>query len=155
MLLIADDLKEIDLILNTLNEPNLVSEVTVVRDGTEALDYLHHRGKYRDLSDEHPMVILLDFEMPQTDGIGILMQIKFDEHLNRIPIVMLTSSSDTRDLKICYQLGANAYVVKPLKYVDFIERVKMIGIFWMTVNEPPPRNLNNKENERNSTNFTG
>jgi CheY-like chemotaxis protein len=155
ILLIADDPKDIDLILSALSEPNLANEVIVVGDGTEALDYLHRRGKYRGSPDGYPMAILLDFGIPRMDGIQILMQIKFDEPLNRIPIVILSSSRDPQDVETCYQLGVNAYVVKPIKFVDFIEAVKIIGIFRTLINEPFPSSLKNKQNEHNSTNFTG
>jgi CheY-like chemotaxis protein len=157
ILLIADDPKDIDLILSALNEPNLTSEVVVVGDGTEALDYLHRRGKYRGLPDGYPIVILVlfDLEIRRMDGVEILMRIKFDEPLNRIPIVMLSSSRDPRDIETCYQLGDNAYVVKPIKFVDFIEAVRIIGIFWTLINEPLPRSLKNKQHERNSTNSIG
>jgi CheY-like chemotaxis protein len=110
----------------------------VVRDGAEALDYLYRRGAFAQEPDGNPIVILLDLKMPKVDGIQVLRQIKSDKDLQTIPVVILTSSRESRDMETCYQLGVNAYVVKPVKFADFVEAVREIGVFWALINEPPP-----------------
>lgn len=137
ILLVEDDPKDIELTINALSEYNLANDIFVVRDGTEALDYLYHRGVFAEEAEGSPVVILLDLKMPKVDGIQVLRLIKSDKQLQAIPVVILTSSSESRDLDICYQLGANAYVVKPVKFADFVESVKGIGIFWALINTPP------------------
>ncbi len=138
ILLAEDDPKDVELTIHALDEYNLANEIFVVRDGAEALDYLYHRGAFAQEPNGNPAVILLDLKMPRVDGLQVLKQIKTDEHLQMIPVVVLTSSNESRDLEACYQLGANAYVVKPVKFTDFIEAVKGIGVFWVLTNEPPP-----------------
>lgn len=140
ILLVEDDPKDIELTINALSEYNLANDVFIVRDGAEALDYLYHRGTFAHTTDDSPVVILLDLKMPKVDGIQVLRQIKSDKQLQAIPVVVLTSSSESRDLEICYQLGANAYVVKPVRFADFVESVKGIGVFWALINTPPPNN---------------
>jgi len=137
ILLVEDDLNDIELTLTALGEYNLVNEVVVVRDGVEALDYLYRRGKFEQRSSEYPIVILLDLKMPKLDGVQVLQQVKADQQLRLIPIVVLTSSRESRDLEECYQLGVNAYVVKPVRLAEFIEAIRQIGVFWMLINEPP------------------
>ncbi len=141
ILLAEDDPKDVELTLNALSEHNLANDVVVVRDGVEALDYLYRRGQFSSLPDGCPVVIMLDLKMPRMDGIEVLRQIKSDEKMRNIPIVILTSSRESRDLETCYQLGVNAYVVKPVKFVDFVEAVKEIGAFWAIINEPPPGSI--------------
>ncbi len=109
-----------------------------MRDGVEALDYLYRRGAFAQEPNGNPVVILLDLKMPKMDGIEVLKQIKTDKNLQTIPVVILTSSRESQDLQTCYQLGVNAYVVKPVKFANFIEAVKEIGVFWALINEPPP-----------------
>jgi CheY-like chemotaxis protein len=138
ILLAEDDLKDVELTVNALNEYNLANDILVVRDGVEALDYLYRRGEFTQEPDGNPIVILLDLKMPKMDGIQVLRQIKSDKNLQTIPVVILTSSGESQDMQICYQLGVNAYVVKPVKFADFIESVKGIGLFWALINEPPP-----------------
>lgn len=140
ILLVEDDPKDIELTINALSEYNLANDVFVVRDGAEALDYLYHRGAFAQVADGSPVVILLDLKMPKVDGIQVLRQIKSEKQLQAIPVVVLTSSSESKDLEICYQLGVNAYVVKPVKFTDFVESVKGIGVFWALINTPPPNN---------------
>ncbi len=140
ILLAEDDPKDVELTLNALSEHNLANDVLVVRDGVEALDYLYHRGEFATRPDGNPVLILLDLKMPRMDGIDVLKQLKSDAKMRTIPIVVLTSSRESHDLENCYQHGANAYVVKPVKFADFIEAVKQIGIFWALINEPPPAN---------------
>ena len=139
ILLAEDDPKDIELTLNALGEHNLANDVQVVRDGVEALDYLYRRGEFADRPDGNPVLILLDLKMPRMSGVEFLRQIKSDETMRTIPVVILTSSRESRDLETCYQLGVNAYVVKPVKFSDFIEAVKGIGVFWALINEPPPK----------------
>ena len=138
ILLAEDDLKDVELTINALNEHNLANDILVVRDGAEALDYLYRRGAFAQEPDGNPIVILLDLKMPKVDGIQVLRQIKSDKNLQTIPVVILTSSRESQDLQTCYQLGVNAYVVKPVKFSDFVEAVKEIGVFWALINEPPP-----------------
>jgi len=137
ILLAEDDLKDVELTINALNEHNLANDILVVRDGAEALDYLYRRGAFAQEPDGNPIVILLDLKMPKVDGIQVLRQIKSDKNLQTIPVVILTSSRESQDLQTCYQLGVNAYVVKPVKFSDFVEAVKEIGVFWALINEPP------------------
>lgn len=137
ILLVEDDPKDIELTLTALEEYNLANEVVVVRDGAEALDYLYRRGKFELRSSEYPIVILLDLKMPKLDGVQVLQQVKADQQLRLIPVVVLTSSRESRDLEECYQLGVNAYVVKPVRFAEFIEAIRQIGVFWMLINEPP------------------
>ena len=138
ILIAEDDPKDIELTLNALREHHLANDVLVVRDGAEALDCLYRRGKFAQEPDASPVVILLDLKMPKVDGIQVLKQIKSDKNLKTIPVVILTSSRESGDLETCYQLGINAYVVKPVKFTDFVEVVTEIGIFWALINEPPP-----------------
>lgn len=140
ILLAEDDPKDVELTLNALSEHNLANDVLVVRDGVEALDYLYHRGEFATRPDGNPVLVLLDLKMPRMDGIDVLKQLKSDAKMRTIPIVVLTSSRESHDLETCYQHGVNAYVVKPVKFADFIEAVKQIGIFWALINEPPPAN---------------
>jgi CheY-like chemotaxis protein len=138
ILLVEDDPKDIELTLSALNEPNLVNDIQVVRDGVEALDYLYHRGKFAQEPAGIPILILLDLKMPKLGGVQVLKEIKSDENLKSVPVVILTSSRESKDLEICYELGVNAYVVKPVKFAEFIAAVREIGIFWALINEPPP-----------------
>jgi CheY-like chemotaxis protein len=138
ILLVEDDPNDVEMTVNVLIKYNLANDIFVVRDGAEALDYLYHRGVFSKKNDGNPVVILLDLKMPKIDGIEVLRKIKSDNDLQMIPVVILTSSSESKDLETCYQLGANAYVVKPVKFADFVEAVKQIGIFWALINETPP-----------------
>lgn len=137
ILLVEDDPKDIELTLTALAEYNLANEIVVVRDGVEALDYLYRRGKFEQRSHGYPVVVLLDLKMPRLDGVQVLQQIKADEQLRLIPVVVLTSSRESRDLEECYKLGVNAYVVKPVRFTEFIKAIKQIGMFWVLINEPP------------------
>ena len=141
ILLAEDDLKDVELTVNALNEHNLANDILIARDGAEALDYLYRRGVFAQEPEGNPIVILLDLKMPKMDGIQVLRQIKSDENLQTIPVVILTSSRESHDLQTCYQLGVNAYVVKPVKFADFVEAVKEIGVFWALINEPPPNSI--------------
>jgi len=138
ILLVEDDPKDIDLTLAALGEYNLANEVVVVRDGAEALDYLHARGNYRSRARENPAVVLLDLKLPKVDGLEVLREIRADEKLKLIPVVVLTSSHEDRDMVASYKLGVNAYVVKPVDFHEFVNAVKELGVFWAVINEPPP-----------------
>ena len=127
-----------ELTLTALDEHNLANEVVVVNDGAEALDYLFCRGKFSMRTGNHPAVVLLDLKMPKVDGLEVLRAIKKDERLKSIPVVILTSSREEKDLVESYKLGVNAYVVKPVDFQQFIEAVKELGAFWAVINEPPP-----------------
>ena len=138
ILLVEDDPKDIELTLAALDEYNLANEIMVARDGVEALDYLYRRENFAHRPEGNPVVILLDLKMPRMDGVEVLRQLKADDQMHSIPIVILTSSRESRDLEKCYQLGVNAYVVKPVRFSEFVEAVKQIGVFWALLNEPPP-----------------
>jgi CheY-like chemotaxis protein len=138
ILLAEDSAADLELTLAALAEHHLANEVVVVRDGAAALDYLYWRGEYAGRPDGNPAVVLLDLKMPKVDGLQVLKQVKGDEVLRSIPIVMLTSSREEQDLVESYRLGANAYVVKPVDFTRFVEAVSRLGMFWAVVNEPPP-----------------
>ncbi len=138
ILLVEDSLNDIDLTLAALEEHHLANEVVVTRDGEEALDYLYRRGQYAGVDTPLPAVVLLDIKMPKVNGIEVLRQMKSDASLRSLPVVMLTSSKEEPDLASCYQLGANAYVVKPVDFQQFVDAVKQVGAFWAVLNEPPP-----------------
>jgi CheY-like chemotaxis protein len=138
ILVADDDPKDVELTLAALEEHHLANEVFVVNDGAEALDYLYYRGRYKLRARENPAVVLLDLKMPKVDGLEVLRTIKADEELKTIPVVILTSSREEQDLVSSYQLGVNAYVVKPVNFQDFIEAVKNLSAFWALINEPPP-----------------
>ncbi|MFZ5496060.1 MAG: response regulator [Verrucomicrobiota bacterium] len=138
ILLVEDSLKDIDLTLAALEEHRLANEVQVARDGAEALDYLYRRGTYAGRDDSLPVVVLLDIKMPKVNGIEVLRQLKSDPAMRSLPVVMLTSSKEEPDLATCYQLGVNAYVVKPVDFQQFVDAVKQVGAFWAVLNEPPP-----------------
>ncbi|MGH9317628.1 MAG: response regulator [Thermoanaerobaculia bacterium] len=138
ILLVEDNPNDIELTLAALAEHHLANEVVVLRDGAEALDYLHCRGEFGDRSNGNPALVLLDIKMPKVDGIEVLRELKSDDRLKTIPVVMLTSSREERDLVESYRLGVNAYVVKPVDFPAFIDAVKQLGGFWAVINEPPP-----------------
>jgi CheY-like chemotaxis protein len=138
ILLVDDSPRDTELALDALAQHNLANEVVAVRDGVEALDYLYRRGQYAARSAGHPAVVMLDLKLPKVDGIEVLRQIKSDPQLKVIPIVVMTSSREAQDLVKSYQLGANAYIVKPVQFQEFVEAVKLLGAFWAVVNEPPP-----------------
>ena len=140
ILLVEDNPQDVELIIEALNEHNLANNVVAVRDGVEAMEYLNYEGEFKNRIKGNPAVILLDIKMPRMDGIEVLAAIRRDEKLKALPIVMLTSSREEPDLKKCYDLGVNAYVVKPVNFKDFLDAVKHIGIFWAILNEQP-RNL--------------
>ena len=141
ILIVEDDPNDVELTLTALADYNLANEVVVTRDGQQALDYLHCRGEFNTRSPENPAVILLDLKLPKVDGLEVLQQIKSDEGLKLIPVVVLTSSHEEKDLMRSYSLGVNAYVVKPVDFHEFVNAVKELGVFWAVINEPPPGSL--------------
>ncbi|MFH0726926.1 MAG: response regulator [Pseudomonadota bacterium] len=141
ILLVEDDPNDIELTLTALAENNLRNEVVVTRDGVEALDYLYRRGPFAQRPVGNPLVILLDLKMPRLDGVQVLRQLKAEGQLRLIPVVVLSSSRESQDLEECYRLGANAYVVKPVRFSEFIEAVKQTGLFWALINESPPESV--------------
>ena len=138
ILLVDDSPRDTELALDALAQHNLANEVVTVRDGAEALDYLYRRGPFADRANGSPAVVLLDLKMPKVGGIEVLRQIKSDPQLKTIPVVVMTSSREEQDLVNSYQLGVNAYIVKPVQFQRFVEAVKQVGAFWAVVNEPPP-----------------
>ena len=138
ILLVEDNANDAELTMEALSEHNLANEVDLVRDGAEALDYLQRKGKYAEAEEGNLAVILLDLKLPKVDGLEVLRVIKADEILKFIPVVVLTSSREERDVIESYRLGVNAYVVKPVNFSEFINAVKELGAFWAIVNEPPP-----------------
>ena len=141
ILLVEDNERDVELTLAALEEYNLANEVIVARDGAEALDYLYQRGKYSDRVDGLPAVVLLDLNMPKVDGMEVLQRMKIDPVLKQVPVVMVTSSRVEQDLVRSYELGVNAYVVKPVDFQKFIESIRQIGFFWAIINEAPPSTL--------------
>lgn len=139
ILLAEDNPKDVELTIEALAEHNLANQVTVVKDGVEALEYLRCEGQYQGRSTGLPAVLLLDIKMPRMDGIEVLEAIRSDARLKELPVVMLTASREEPDLKKCYALGVNAYVVKPVDFKDFLTAVKHLGIFWALLNERPRR----------------
>jgi CheY-like chemotaxis protein len=138
ILLVEDDPKDVELTLTALEDYKLANEVVVAHDGAEALDYLFRRGNFANRSTDNPAVLLLDLKLPKVDGLEVLEQVKADAKLKLIPVVVLTSSHEERDMVTSYKLGVNAYVVKPVDFHEFVNAVKELGIFWALVNEPPP-----------------
>jgi CheY-like chemotaxis protein len=136
--MVEDDPKDVELSLNALEDYHLANEVVVVRDGEEALDYLTCRNAYADRSTGNPAVILLDLKLPKVDGLEVLRQVKSNEKLQLIPVVVLTSSHEEKDLVTSYRLGVNAYVVKPVDFHQFVNAIKELGAFWAVINAPPP-----------------
>ncbi len=127
--------------MTALEQYNLANEVVVAGDGEEALDYLYQRGKFMARASGNPAVLLLDLKLPKVDGLEVLQQIKSDDRLKMIPVVVLTSSREERDMVASYKLGVNAYVVKPVDFHEFVNAVKELGVFWALINEPPPGSI--------------
>jgi len=138
ILLVEDDPKDVELTLTALEDYHLANEVVVARDGEEALDYLCRRGAFAGRQGDLPAVLLLDLKLPKVDGLEVLRQVKSDEKLRIIPVVVLTSSHEEKDMVASYRLGVNAYVVKPVDFHEFVNAIKELGVFWAVINEPPP-----------------
>lgn len=138
ILLVEDSLNDIELTLAALKKNHLANEIVVARHGGEALDYLYRRGAHGGREPGHPVVVFLDLKMPKVDGLEVLRQMKGDELMKLIPVVMLTSSREECDLVASYRLGVNAYVVKPVGFDQFVGAIQQLGIFWAVLNETPP-----------------
>ena len=137
ILLAADSLADAEMAVDALREANLANPIVHVEDGVEAMEYLHRKGRFADRSDEDPAVLLLDIKMPRMDGLEVLQRIRADERLRRMPVVILSSSREESDLVRSWNLGVNAYVVKPVDIDQFFAAVKTLGKFWAVINETP------------------
>lgn len=138
ILLAEDNPNDVELIVTSLQTANLANEIVVTHDGAQALDYLFRRGSYAGRTEPPPAVVLLDLKMPKVDGREVLRLIRADPALRLTPVVVLTSSREEQDLFESYQLGANAYLVKPVEFEAFVSAVGKLGVFWALLNEPPP-----------------
>ena len=138
ILLVEDNPHDLELTLIALSKSQLANEVVIVRDGAEALDYLHRRGEFAERTVGNPAVILLDLKLPKVDGLEVLKEIRETEGLKSVPVVMLTSSKEEQDVVRSYSLGVNAYVVKPVDFTEFLKAIADLGVFWAVLNEPPP-----------------
>jgi CheY-like chemotaxis protein len=139
ILVVDDNDNDVELMLLSLGELKLANHITVVRDGVEGLDYLYRRGRFAGREGDQPLFVLLDLNMPRMGGIDMLAQIRRDDRLRSLPVVVMTSSREDPDLRRCYDLNINAYVVKPVNFDQFSRTITHLGIFWALVNEPPPR----------------
>jgi CheY-like chemotaxis protein len=142
ILLVEDNPRDLELTLAALAKCQLANDIVVARDGAEALDYIYARGDHVQREPGDPAVILLDLKLPKVDGLEVLEKIKTDPQQRQVPVVMLTSSREERDLLLSYELGVNAFVVKPVDFNDFFEAIQDLGMFWAILNEPPPRARN-------------
>ncbi len=143
ILLVDDSPRDRELALDALETNHLANEVVCLGDGAEALDYLYRRGEFSERGPDTPAVVLLDIKMPKVDGLEVLRQVKGDPELKNIPVVIMTSSREEKDLVSSYELGVNAYVVKPVEFHEFVEAVKKVGGFWGILNEAPDMNGTN------------
>jgi DNA-binding response OmpR family regulator len=141
ILLVEDDPRDVELTMTALGEYNLANEVVVARDGEKALDYLYCRGEFSTRSGDNPAVTLLDLKLPKVDGLEVLQRIRSDERLKLMPVVVLTSSREEKDVMRSYNLGVNAYVTKPVDFHEFVNAVKELGVFWAVINQPPPGSM--------------
>lgn len=137
ILLAEDSLADAEMAIDALREANLANPIVHVEDGVEAMEYLHRKGRFADRSEEEPAVLLLDIKMPRMDGLEVLQRIRADERLRRMPVVILSSSREESDLARSWDLGVNAYVVKPVDIDQFFQAVKTLGTFWAVINETP------------------
>ncbi|HEX4948828.1 MAG TPA: response regulator [Blastocatellia bacterium] len=137
ILLVEDNVNDIEMTLAALEENHLANEVVVVRDGEEALDYIYRRGVFKLRAEGNPAVVLLDLKLPKIDGLEVLEKLKTDPAMKALPVVMLTSSREEKDLVKSYNLGVNAYVVKPVDFHEFVNALKELGLFWAVINQPP------------------
>ncbi|MES2762657.1 MAG: response regulator [Bacteroidota bacterium] len=138
ILLIEDSAHDAELTIRALKKSNLVNTLVHLKNGAEALDYIFAEGEFSDREISNvPKVILLDLKMPKLGGIEVLKRLKSDERTKKIPVIVLTSSKEDPDIQICYGLGANSYVVKPVEFDDFVKAVSNLGLYWMILNQPP------------------
>ena len=141
ILLVEDDKRDLELTLVALERSQLANEVVVVRDGAQALDYLNRQGDHADRAEGNPAVILLDLKLPKVNGLEVLESVRATDSLRSVPVVMLTSSHEESDVLKSYELGVNAYVVKPVEFKQFVSAIADLGVFWAVLNEPPPGSL--------------
>jgi len=140
ILLVEDNPDDIELTLRALKQYNITNEIEVVRDGAEALEYLFTTGAYADRdTNAIPAMVLLDLKLPKVDGLEVLRRIRADERTKLVPVVILTSSKEEKDIINGYKLGANSYVQKPVDFTQFLEAARQLGLYWMVINEPPPQ----------------
>lgn len=139
ILVVEDNDNDVELMLLSLGELKLANDIVIVRDGVEGLDYLYRRGRFAAREGDQPLFMLLDLNMPRMGGIDMLIEMRRDDSLRTLPVVIMTSSREDPDLRRCYDLGINAYVVKPVDFDQFSRTVTNLGIFWALINEPPPR----------------
>lgn len=144
ILLVEDNPRDLELTLAALAKCQLANDIVVARDGAQALDYLYERGEYEGRNPGNPAVVLLDLKLPKVDGLQVLETIKKDPMQKQIPVVMLTSSREERDVLSSYENGVNAFVVKPVDFNVFFEAIQDLGMFWAVLNEPPPRGQNGR-----------
>ena len=137
ILLVDDSPRDTELALDALATYHLANEVLTLRDGAEALDYLYRRGGFAGRASDQPAVVLLDLKMPKVDGLEVLRQMKSDPELKLIPVVVMTSSREERDVVETYDLGVNSYIVKPVTFELFSESVRQVGMYWLLLNQPP------------------
>jgi CheY-like chemotaxis protein len=138
ILLVEDNPNDVELTLRALKKNNLTNKVHVVKDGAEALEYIFANGAYAQRKiEDHPRVILLDLKLPKIDGLEVLRRIKSDDRTKVIPVVVLTSSKEERDLVESYRLGANSYITKPVDFESFVKAVSELGLYWLLLNQPP------------------
>jgi len=139
ILLVEDNPSDVEMTLRALKKHNLANKVHVVKDGAEALDYIFATGIFAERNiDDHPKVILLDLKLPKVDGMEVLRRIRADERTKCIPVVVLTSSQEERDIVESYKLGVNSYIVKPVDFDKFLSTVQELGLYWLLLNKPPP-----------------
>ena len=138
ILLVEDSPNDVELTLSAFSLNHIANEVVVVGDGQQALDYLYREGNYRMRAPGNPAVVLLDLKLPRIDGLQVLERVKNDPRMKALPIVMLTSSREERDVVRSYNLGVNAYVVKPVEFSEFVAALRELGLFWAVINQPPP-----------------
>ncbi|MDP2867761.1 response regulator [Methyloversatilis sp.] len=139
ILVVEDNDNDVELMLLSLGELKLANDIIIARDGVDGLDYLYRRGRFAAREGDHPLFMLLDLNMPRMGGIDMLVEMRRDDRLRSLPVVIMTSSREDPDLRRCYDLGINAYVVKPVDFDQFSRTVTNLGIFWALINEPPPR----------------
>ena len=137
ILLVEDSMQDAELVIEALGECKITNSIVHLRDGAEALDYLHRRGPFAQRENDLPAVVMLDLKMPKVDGLEVLQKMKSDPVLKVVPVVIMTSSREERDLHESYRSGVNAYVVKPVQFHEFVEAIKHLGLFWALLNEPP------------------
>ncbi len=140
ILLVEDNPDDVELTLRALKQYNVRNQIAVVRDGAEALDFLFASGAYAERSTcPMPAVVILDLKLPKMDGLEVLQRMRADERTKLVPVVILTSSKEERDMVNGYKLGANSYVRKPVDFTEFVEAARQLGLYWLVVNEPPPQ----------------